>query len=321
MRYHARPAPRPSHRRRRVLVSLAMAAVALLVLPAVMVRLPSPEPGPGGIGEAAAVIGLEPTALPGLPATVATGAQGSPEPGQAAAISSPAGTREMRPPRIAMDAWPTPTPPPIATLTGYTWPLAHPRLTLPFGPTAWGTRLVDGQLFHDGVDLATFCGDRVLAAHDGVVLAAGRRFDDYLGWVGSLARYTARLDQQHLWMELPIVVVIDDGDGYRSMYAHFSRLTVRAGQHVRAGQLIGYEGMTGHATGCHVHFGLFSPLETRTFGIEPKVSRDMRLPRLEIARIDPLLVLPPKKGINARGNPDPGRADQPVASPLVDRRS
>src|SRR5262245_11011571 len=46
--------------------------------------------------------------------------------------------------------------PPLETLTGYRWPLAHPRLTLPFGPTPWGTRVVNGQLFHDGIDLATF---------------------------------------------------------------------------------------------------------------------------------------------------------------------
>jgi murein DD-endopeptidase MepM/ murein hydrolase activator NlpD len=34
---------------------------------------------------------------------------------------------------------------------------------------------VEGTTFHDGIDLATFCGDRVVAAHDGIVLAAGRR--------------------------------------------------------------------------------------------------------------------------------------------------
>lgn len=189
------------------------------------------------------------------------------------------------------------TPAAPSTLTGYVWPIAHPRLTLPFGPTGWGTRLVDGQLFHDGVDLATFCNDRIMAAHDGVVLAAGRHFDDYIGWVGSLTAYYRRINAQHLWMDLPNVVIVDDGNGYRSIYAHMWKLTVRAGQRVKAGQLIGYEGMTGHATGCHLHYGLFSPAETATFLTEPKAIKTWREPPAEIARIDPLLVLPYRKGI------------------------
>jgi murein DD-endopeptidase MepM/ murein hydrolase activator NlpD len=76
------------------------------------------------------------------------------------------------------------------------------------------------------------------------------------------------------------------------MYAHFAKVVVRAGQHVRAGQLIGYEGATGHASGCHVHYGLFSPFETATFGVRQDIVHRLRTPTLEIARIDPLLVLP-----------------------------
>ena len=53
------------------------------------------------------------------------------------------------------------------TLTGYRWPLPRGRLTLPFGPSPWGSRLVKGKTFHDGIDLATVCGDRIVAAHDG----------------------------------------------------------------------------------------------------------------------------------------------------------
>ena len=67
---------------------------------------------------------------------------------------------------------------------------------------------------------------------------------------------------------------------------------VRPGAVVHAGQLIGYEGRTGHASGCHVHFGLFNPHETKTFGVRADLLHDLRLPPLEIARIDPLLVLP-----------------------------
>jgi murein DD-endopeptidase MepM/ murein hydrolase activator NlpD len=76
------------------------------------------------------------------------------------------------------------------------------------------------------------------------------------------------------------------------MYAHFHDTTVRAGQRVRAGQLIGHEGATGHASGCHVHYGLFSPRETRLFGVRADIVKRMKVPKHEIARIDPLLVLP-----------------------------
>jgi murein DD-endopeptidase MepM/ murein hydrolase activator NlpD len=204
---------------------------------------------------------------------------------------------------------------PLDMLTGYRWPLAHPRLTLPFGPTFWGSRLVDGQPFHDGVDLATFCNDRVLAAHAGTVIAAGRHYDDVMGWVGSLKRYYSRLDHNHLWFQLPIVVVIDDGNGYRSMYAHMWRITVKKGDHVEAGQLIGNEGRTGRASGCHLHYGLFSPWETDTFRLKPDVAKRMQLPKAEIARVDPLKVLPKRAGINAPKNPKASATPTPAPEP------
>ena len=140
--------------------------------------------------------------------------------------------------------------------------------------------------------MASFCGAPIVAAHSGVVLAAGRRFDDQLGWVGSLTAYYDRLDKHHAWHQLPIAVVIDDENGYRSVYAHFRDVTVKVGQRIRAGQLIGHEGATGHASGCHLHYGLFSPLETKVFGLRADIRRRMKLPAYEIARIDPLLVLP-----------------------------
>ncbi len=298
MRQHAHPTRRPN-RRRRVGVT-AVAAVAVLLVTAGLVWRPPTPSLPGGLTSGTdQAVAIEPTTSGStdVPAAASTASPVStPEP-TPPATGTAAGVR-LAPAHTALDGWPPPEPAPVSSLTGYRWPIAHPRLTLPFGPTPWGSRVVDGQLFHDGVDLATFCGDRITAAHDGVVLAAGRQFDNFIGWVGSLTRYYQLLDTRQMWNDLPIVVITDDGNGYRSVYAHFWKVTVRAGERIHAGQLIGYEGMTGHATGCHLHYGIFSPFETATFGIEPKVAKDLRLPSLEIARIDPLLVLPYRQGLS-----------------------
>jgi len=182
---------------------------------------------------------------------------------------------------------------------------------LPFGPTPWGSRIVDGDRFHDGIDLATVCGDRIVAAHDGVVLAAGRHYDDAMGWVGDLTPYYDRLEAKKLWSTLPIIVVIDDGNGYRSVYAHFGKIVVQEGQVVTAGSLLGYEGRTGRASGCHLHYGLFSPNETSEFAIDPAVVKRMKVPSAEVARVDPLLVLPPRAGMKPRADPNPSRSPLP----------
>jgi murein DD-endopeptidase MepM/ murein hydrolase activator NlpD len=185
-------------------------------------------------------------------------------------------------------------PPDPATLTGYRWPIKNVRITSLFGPARGASRIVNGKPFHDGIDLATFCGDRLHAAHGGVVLAAGRKYDDFIGWIGDLTPYYDRLNAKNLWLTLPIVVVVDDGNGYRSMYAHLSKVAVSVGQTIEAGTFIGWEGRTGRASGCHLHYGLFSPAEPGTMAIDPEVVRRMLVPPLEIARIDPLRVLPPR---------------------------
>jgi murein DD-endopeptidase MepM/ murein hydrolase activator NlpD len=112
-----------------------------------------------------------------------------------------------------------------------------------------------------------------------------------MGWVGDLKPYLDRLEKKHLWSTLPIVVVIDDGNGYRSIYAHFGKVVVRKGAAIKAGQLLGYEGRTGRASGCHLHYGLFSPAEAATFGIDAEVVKRMKVPSRQIARIDPMPVL------------------------------
>ena len=125
---------------------------------------------------------------------------------------------------------------PGSTLTGYRWPISQGRITLPFKAIPGGEWFNGTKLWHDGVDMASFCGARVGAAHDGIVLAAGRHFDEQIGWLGDLQPYFHLLDRRHMWNDLPIVVVIDDGNGYRSIYAHFLDVKVRVGQHSDKGR-------------------------------------------------------------------------------------
>jgi murein DD-endopeptidase MepM/ murein hydrolase activator NlpD len=82
-------------------------------------------------------------------------------------------------------------------------------------------------------------------------------------------------------------------------------MVVMVGQMVRGGPLIGYEGRTGCASGCHLYYGLFRMDEPGRFAIEASVVKRMKVPTIEIARVDPLLVLPPR----------PVRSPKPAPSP------
>ena len=73
-------------------------------------------------------------------------------------------------------------------------------------------------------------GDPVLAVADGVVSFAGVR-----SGYGN-------------------VVEVDHGNGYVTRYAHNSRVLVKPGELVRAGQTVAKAGSTGRSTGAHVHF-------------------------------------------------------------------
>ncbi len=87
-----------------------------------------------------------------------------------------------------------------------------------------------GRAHHMGIDIDANTGDPIIAAAEGVVSFSGVR----TGYGN--------------------VVEIDHGNGYRTVYAHNSRNIARAGDVVRAGQLIGKVGSTGRSTGSHLHF-------------------------------------------------------------------
>jgi murein DD-endopeptidase MepM/ murein hydrolase activator NlpD len=88
-----------------------------------------------------------------------------------------------------------------------------------------------GRRFHTGIDYPVARGTPVLAAASGRVSFAGSS-------VGGWGR----------------LVTIEHSSGTRTLYAHLSRVGVRAGQPVGVGQRIGRSGASGHATGPHLHF-------------------------------------------------------------------
>ena len=108
------------------------------------------------------------------------------------------------------------------------------RLTSPFGYRGvLNTSKGKTNPFHSGIDLASSWGTPIGANNAGTVSAVGTANDG--------ANY----------------VIINSGNGYEQLYWHLSKpSTLTKGQHVNAGQLIGYMGATGKATGTHLHFGL-----------------------------------------------------------------
>ena len=86
---------------------------------------------------------------------------------------------------------------------------------------------------HTGTDIACAEGTPILAAADGTVTVA----NSLDSWGGSYGYY----------------IQIDHGGGLETLYAHCSSICVTTGQQVQSGEVIGYVGHTGRATGNHLH--------------------------------------------------------------------
>lgn len=128
------------------------------------------------------------------------------------------------------------------------YPVDLPRITSNFNGRRYHPVLKRNRP-HLGTDFGTGHGAPIKTTADGVIRQAG-----WDGGYGNLIR-------------------IDHGNGYETRYAHLSRFApgIRPGKRVKQGQLIGYSGDTGLATGPHLHY------ELRQFGkaVDP---RTVRLP-------------------------------------------
>jgi len=107
--------------------------------------------------------------------------------------------------------------------TKWAFPLPSGKLISPYG----------GKRRHAGIDLKTKPNDKIVAAFDGVVT----RSSPYYGYGNC--------------------IVIKHSYGLETLYSHQSKNLVKAGDKVKAGQVIGLTGRTGRATTEHLHFEVF----------------------------------------------------------------
>ncbi len=124
-------------------------------------------------------------------------------------------------------------PPPGTKVLSF--PVVQPFITQKFGKTVDAKRLyVSGT--HNGIDLRAGVGTPIMAAADGAVVGTGDT------------------DKTCRWASYGKWILIRHQNGLSTLYGHLSLIKVASGQSVSRGDLIGYSGQTGYATGPHLHF-------------------------------------------------------------------
>jgi murein DD-endopeptidase MepM/ murein hydrolase activator NlpD len=87
---------------------------------------------------------------------------------------------------------------------------------------------------HPGIDMGAAQGTPIFATGDGVVVRVEYKTSGY-----------------------GLNVIVDHGYGYKTLYAHMSKIEAKPGQKVKRGQLLGLVGSTGYSTSPHVHYEVF----------------------------------------------------------------
>ncbi len=130
-----------------------------------------------------------------------------------------------------------PIPPSTNVPSGSYWGGSSPVYAGYYIRPIVGGRISQGPHGYGGraLDLAAPCGTPILASHTGDVLMARTG-----GWYGGFGNF--------------VIIEHDSFKGIQSLYAHMSEIIVGTGWHIVQGQVIGYVGVTGNTTGCHLHF-------------------------------------------------------------------
>ncbi len=137
-------------------------------------------------------------------------------------------------------AWPVPDPSPKSCYNG--GGSAKNCITQFFGNTPFAT--ANPQVYkgngHTGLDFRASIGTPIMSAGDGVVEGIGNT--DAISGCYSYGKW----------------ILIKHNTGLSTLYAHLSLIKVSEGQTVKMGQIVGYSGQTGYATGPHLHFGVYA---------------------------------------------------------------
>lgn len=148
----------------------------------------------------------------------------------------------------------------------FSWPLDKVIITQKFGKTSASKRLyVSGS--HNGVDFGAKMGTAVKAVLMGKIVGAG---DTDVACPGaSFGRW----------------VLIEHPNGLSTIYAHLSVISVKKGDVVGTGQVIGYSGNTGYSTGPHLHLGAYASDAVKVED-RPSASCKGRVYTMPIAPVD-----------------------------------
>ena len=121
----------------------------------------------------------------------------------------------------------------------FAWPLKNVTITQYFGYTRFALSGAYNGNAHNGMDFGASTGTNIHAALTGTVRMTGN---------------TDSVPGCYSWGQWAL---IDHANGLSTMYAHMSYTGVSPGQQVSTGDVIGYVGRTGYATGPHLHFTVY----------------------------------------------------------------
>ena len=148
---------------------------------------------------------------------------------------------------------PQPTTPNPVNQTEYNlvWPTGSTRITGKYG--VHGSTRSNGTRYHSGIDIGASVGSNCYAAADGEVVMC-KSSDDASGSIGGRGRY---------------IVIYHANGNFSSLYEHLNSVSVKIGDRVKAGQVIGKTGNSGWASkgthyAAHLHFGLTNGKMTNT---------------------------------------------------------
>lgn len=123
------------------------------------------------------------------------------------------------------------TPQSVVKHRYFDWPIDEARLTRGYSADPVPHPKKRKKRSHWGVDLAAQKGTPIYSSHPGIVVYSGKDFKGY----GKM-------------------VLLEGENGWATIYAHLDKITVREGQKLRQGDLLGLMGRTGRVTGVHLHF-------------------------------------------------------------------